>query len=217
MTADTSGNDLNSVKVVATSKIKVAPYDETKSLTADLISKKVADPASTLADIFAQGSFIGLITEDGAPQDARDGDDATEFHQPGYAINGEPTLTLAFTAAEDNEIVREMVLGKPDTDGVYHVADTLQDTKWFAYQETAYKSGLVRRRLGVIQITGNEPDQEKRGDVAGFALTATWQKDATVDGGQSRYLQAYYDPSAADASTASAKTQTSTATSNSKS
>lgn len=192
MTADNQGNDLDSVKNVLTSKIIVAPYVPGKTLTASQIAPSVADPITELGDVFGSGSAtVGLITSDGAPQDSRDGDDATEFHQPGYTLNADPTLTLAFTAAEDNDLTRLMTIGKPDETGVYHVKDIIQDTKWFAYQETIYKSGRKRRRLGVIQITGNEPAQDTRGEVSGLSLTATWQLDPAVDGGNSRYLQSY--------------------------
>lgn len=192
MTADSQGNDLNAVKNVLTSKIIVAPYVAGKTLTASQIAPSVADPITELGDVFGSSSAaVGLITSDGAPQDSRDGDDATEFHQPGYTLNADPTLTLAFTAAEDNDLTRLMTIGKPDETGVYHVKDIIQDTKWFAYQETIYKSGRKRRRLGVIQITGNEPAQDTRGEVSGLSLTATWQLDPAVDGGNSRYLQSY--------------------------
>ncbi len=192
MTADNQGNDLDSVKNVLTSKIIVAPYVPGKTLTASQIAPSVADPITELGDVFgSSSSAVGLITSDGAPQDSRDGDDATEFHQPGYTLNADPTLTLAFTAAEDNDLTRLMTIGKPDETGVYHVKDIIQDTKWFAYQETIYKSARKRRRLGVIQITGNEPAQDTRGEVSGLSLTATWQLDPAVDGGNSRYLQSY--------------------------
>lgn len=192
MTADNQGNDLNAVKNVLTSKIIVAPYVAGKTLTASQIAPSVVDPITELGDVFGSSSAtVGLITSDGAPQDSRDGDDATEFHQPGYTLNADPTLTLAFTAAEDNDLTRLMTIGKPDETGVYHVKDIIQDTKWFAYQETIYKSGRKRRRLGVIQITGNEPAQDTRGEVSGLSLTATWQLDPAVDGGNSRYLQSY--------------------------
>lgn len=192
MTADNQGNDLNAVKNVLTSKIIVAPYVAGKTLTASQIAPSVADPITELGDVFgSSSSAVGLITSDGAPQDSRDGDDATEFHQPGYTLNADPTLTLAFTAAEDNDLTRLMTIGRPDETGVYHVKDIIQDTKWFAYQETIYKSGRKRRRLGVIQITGNEPAQDTRGEVSGLSLTATWQLDPAVDGGNSRYLQSY--------------------------
>ena len=192
MTADNQGNDLNAVKNVLTSKIIVAPYVAGKTLTASQIAPSVADPITELGDVFGSSSAaVGLITSDGAPQDSRDGNDATEFHQPGYTLNADPTLTLAFTAAEDNDLTRLMTIGRPDETGVYHVKDIIQDTKWFAYQETIYKSGRKRRRLGVIQITGNEPAQDTRGEVSGLSLTATWQIDPAVDGGNSRYLQSY--------------------------
>lgn len=192
MTADNQGNDLDSVKNVLTSKIIVAPYVAGKTLTASQIAPSVTDPITELGDVFGSSSAtVGLITSDGAPQDSRDGDDATEFHQPGYTLNADPTLTLAFTAAEDNDLTRLMTIGRPDETGVYHVKDIIQDTKWFAYQETIYKSGRKRRRLGVIQITGNEPAQDTRGEVSGLSLTATWQLDPAVDGGNSRYLQSY--------------------------
>lgn len=193
MTADAQGNDLTAVKNVVTSKIIIAPYAAGKQLTASQIAPTVADPETSLKSVFGTDqSAVGLITSDGAPQDARDADDATEFHQPGYQMNADPTLTLAFTVAEDNAITRLLTIGKPDATGVYHVKDIIQDTKWFAYQETVYKSGVTRRRLGVIQITGNEPAQDTRGEVSGLALTATWQIDSAVDSGNSRYLQSYY-------------------------
>lgn len=193
MTADTQGNDLSAVKNVVTSKIIISKYVAGKTLTAALIAPTVADPATNLSEVFgADKSAVGLITSDGAPQDARDADDATEFHQPGYQMNADPTLTLAFTVAEDNQTTRLLTIGEPDSTGVYHVKDIIQDTKWFAYQETVYKSGVTRRRLGVIQIAGNEPAQDTRGEVSGLALTATWQIDAAVDSGNSRYLQSYY-------------------------
>lgn len=193
MAADAQGNDLKSVKYVTNSLIKLAPYDSAKALTATQIAPTVKDPLTTLGTIFGNNSgFVGLITSDGAPQDGRDADDATEFHQPGYKMNADPSLTLAFTVAEDNALTRRLTIGEPDATGVYHVADIIQDSKWFAYQETSYKSGVIRRRLGVLQITGNEPAQDTRGEVSGLALTAEWQLDPTVDNGASRYLESYY-------------------------
>lgn len=193
MTADAQGNDLTAVKNVVTSKIIIAPYAAGKQLTASQIAPTVTDPETSLKSVFGTDqSAVGLITSDGAPQDARDADDATEFHQPGYQMNADPTLTLAFTVAEDNATTRLLTIGKPDATGVYHVKDIIQDTKWFAYQETVYKSGVTRRRLGVIQITDNKPAQDTRGEVSGLALTATWQIDSAVDSGNSRYLQSYY-------------------------
>ena len=201
MTADAAGNDITQVRVVTTSKIRLAPYDATKTLTAALIAPTVADPATGLDTIFAKGGFVGLITNDGAPQDGRDADKATEFHQPGYLLNADPKLTLEFTAAEDNDLTRAMTIGTADTTGVYHVSDTIQDTKWLAYQETVYKDGRHRRRLGVVQITGSEPDKEERGSVSGIKFTAEWLKDPIVDDGASRYLESYVTPTASGSTT----------------
>lgn len=201
MAADSAGNDLNSVHVVTNSLIRLAPYSTGTQLTAALIAPTVADPATGLNKVFTTGSgFVGLITKDGAPQDGRDADDATEFHQPGYMLNADPKLTLEFTAAEDNDLTRAMTIGTADTTGVYHVVDTIQDSKWIAYQETVFKNGKHRRRLGVVQITGAEPDQEKRGDVAGIAFTAEWIKDPITDGGNSRYLESYVTPTVSSGS-----------------
>ena len=201
MTADAAGNDITQVRVVTTSKIRLAPYDATKTLTAALIAPTVADPATGLDTIFAKGGFVGLITSDGAPQDGRDADKATEFHQPGYLLNADPKLTLEFTAAEDNDLTRAMTIGTADSTGVYHVSDTIQDTKWLAYQETVYKDGRHRRRLGVVQITGSEPDKEERGSVSGIKFTAEWLKDPIVDDGASRYLESYVTPTASGSTT----------------
>ena len=194
MTADNQGTSiLNAVKNVLTSKIIVAPYAgrQDADRLADRAQRGGPDHRTRRRVRLLLRRAVGLITSDGAPQDSRDGDDATEFHQPGYTPNADPTLTLAFTAAEDNDLTRLMTIGKPDETGVYHVKDIIQDTKWFAYQETIYKFGRKRRRLGVIQITGNEPAQDTRGEVSGLSLTATWQLDPAVDGGNSRYLQSY--------------------------
>lgn len=197
MAADKDGNDLGAVKVVLSSKILLAHYDASKSLNAAMIAKTVADPMSKLTGIFTVGQNVGLITSDGAPEDGRDGDDATEFHQPGYKLQAaDPKLTLGFTVAEDNDLTREIMKGKPDSSGVYHVKDIVQDAKWFAYQETVYKTGVHRRRLGVVQVTNAEPDQDNRGEVSGVKLTAEWAVDVTVDSGNSKYLESYYTPTA---------------------
>ena len=77
MAADKDGNNLGAVKVVLSSKILLAHYDASKSLNAAMIAKTVAEPMSKLTGIFTVGQNVGLITSDGAPEDGRDGDDAT--------------------------------------------------------------------------------------------------------------------------------------------
>lgn len=194
MAADSAGNDLSAAKIVVTSAFRFAPYDAAKTLTADLIAPTVADVSTGLDKIFTNGGFVGLITEDGAPQDSRDADDAIKFHQPGYSINGKASLTAQFTVAEDNDITRQMTIGKPDSSGVYHVTDVIQDGKWFCYQETVFKNGTHRRRLGVVNLTGNEQGQETSGENSGDAWTIEWIQDAVCDSGNSKYLESFVPP-----------------------
>ena len=191
MTADAQGNDLNAAKIVVTTSFRFAPYDASKKLTADMIAPTVADPATKLDSIFHTGGFVGLITEDGAPQPGRDADDAIKFHQPGYSINGKASLTEQFTVAEDNAITRQMTIGKPDSLGVYHVTDVIQEGKWFCYKEQVLKNGDHIRRLGVVNLTGNEQGQETSGKNTGDAWTIEWVEDAVCDSGGSKYLQTF--------------------------
>ena len=203
MARDTQGNDLDSVEVVLGGGIRFAPYDEANVITPEMIaaSKTPEEVADALPEIFkSPESGVGLITSDGGPQDARDADDATEFYQSGYSLNADPSLTTAFTIAENNELTRRMTIGEPDEYGVYHVSDILQNDKWIAYQEESIRGAggkvRVRRRAGVIQLTGNEPNQSERGVVKGSAWTATWQADSLFDP-NAKYLESYYEPASA--------------------
>lgn len=200
MARDTQGNDLDSVEVVLGGGIRFAPYDEANVITPEMIAatKTPEEVAEALPEIFkSPESGVGLITSDGGPQDARDADDAIEFYQPGYSLNADPSLTTAFTIAENNELTRRMTIGEPDEYGVYHVSDILQNDKWIAYQEESIRGAggkvRVRRRAGVIQLTGNEPNQSERGVVKGSAWTATWQADSLFDP-NAKYLESYYEP-----------------------
>lgn len=190
MTRDSKGNNLDDTEVVLGGKIAFVPYSEDAKISAKDIAPSVEDPK--LPDAYTTDSIIGLITSDGGFQDGRDGDDNTEFFQPGYTIPGQSSLTTSFTTAENNELIRRMTLGKPDEDGVYHVTDIIQPDKWCCYQEEYLRGGKTRRRAGVVQITGNEPNQSERGSVKGQQLTATWLEDDLYDG--DKYIEAIYDP-----------------------
>jgi hypothetical protein len=193
MAKDSQGNDLNATVVPVTGAISLAPYDPANKITSDMIAKTIKTPE--LPDAYSpQQAAIGLITSDGGPQDARDADDAQEFYQAGYSINGDPKLTTKFTAAEDNDITREITVGPPDENGVYHVQDIISDGKWCAYQEEAWKGGRIYRRAGVVQVTGNDPGQSERGSVKGRELTVLWQPDDMYEG--DRYIESVYDPNA---------------------
>lgn len=190
---DAKGNNLADTELVLGGKMAFTPYSAEAKITPAAIDKSVADP--TLPDQYTKDSFVGLIKSDGGFQDSRDGDDYTEFFQPGYSLPGDATLSTSFTTAENNELIRRMTLGEPDEHGVYHVNDIVQGDKWCAYQEEYLRGGRIRRRAGVVQITGNEPNQSERGQIKGQQLTATWVEDELYDG--AKYIESIYDPTAA--------------------
>lgn len=190
-TRDAAGNDLKSVEIPFTGAMILVEYKEANKIDPALLDATTKD--IKLPDDYAKDSYVGLIKSDGGFQDSRDADDATEFFQSGYSMPGEPTLSTAFTVAENNRHIRRITLGEPDEHGVYAVDDIVQADKWCAYQEEALKGGRVRRRIGVVQVTNNEPEQSERGSVKGTALTVTWLQDSMYD--MHRYYESIYDPS----------------------
>ena len=189
---DAQGNDLGSVAVPVTGAICLVKYDPQNVITPEMIAV-TKDVPDLPAAYDRTKACLGLITSDGGPQDASDQDDAIEFYQQGYSLNAQPTLTTAFTLAEDNALTRRVSYGvEPDEYGVYHVATLTPDEKWMAYQEETLKNGQVTRRAGVVQVTGNEPGQSERGSVKGRALTVTWQPDPLY--GNVPYIEAPYRP-----------------------
>lgn len=143
---------------------------------------------------------IGLVKSDGGNQDSRDGDDPLEFLQDGYKkLPLATSLTQTFSPAENNALTRKITIGEPDAQGVYHVADIIQDAKWMVYEEETFDTGRVHRRAGVMQVTGNEPDQQERGSVTGRALTVEWMKDplyVDAEHPNTRWIESWYDPKA---------------------
>lgn len=193
MAKDKQGNDLGNVGVPITGAICIVPYADENKITRAMISKKKAEPELPKA-YDRSTACLGLISSDGAPQDSFDSDDAIEFWQQGYKLNGEATLTTAFTLTEDTDLTREFCYGsKPDADGVIAVDTLTPDTKWMAYEEIVYKNGNVDRRAGVVQVTGNEPGQAERGSVVGRAITVTWVRDDNYEG--AAYIEAHCTPS----------------------
>lgn len=191
MARDSQGNNLDDTDITVTGRIILVPYAAENVITPQMIASDVADPELPAA--YNPDACVGLITSDGAPQDGREAGDDNEFWQQGYTLSGDPTLTTQFTTAEDNDMTRRVTIGDPDEYGVYHVTDIVQNKKWMAYKENVLRSGKVRRRAGVVQVTNNEPGQETRGSVKGNALTATWQADSLY--GNDRYIESTYDPS----------------------
>lgn len=190
MAADALGNDVNNVEIPVTGRICLVEYSADNKITPEMIGDKKAEPA--LPEAYKTGA-LGLVTQDGAPQDAGEAGDAIEFWQQGYQINGESTITTTATLAEDTPLTRKVAYGaEPDENGVYGVDTLTPDAKWMAYYEEAYKSGRVMRRAGVVMVTANEPGQSTRGEVKGRALTFKWLADENYDG--HKYIEAVYDP-----------------------
>ena len=67
------------------------------------------------------------------------------------------------------------------------------------YEEETFDTGRVHRRAGVMQVTGNEPDQQERGSVTGRELTVEWMKDplyVDAEHPNTRWIESWYDPKA---------------------
>lgn len=78
MAKDKQGNDLANVGVPVTGAICIVPYAEGNVITRTMISKKKATPE--LPDVYARGTAcLGLIANDGAPQDSTETGDPIEF------------------------------------------------------------------------------------------------------------------------------------------
>lgn len=167
----------------------IAPYESANFIEDSDIASSVADPK--IPDAY---KAVGLIESGGGPHDARTGGTDTTFYQQGYSMPGTAQLTLQFTVAENNETVRRMTIGSPDSNGVYHVDDIMQNDKWCAYVEEGYKDGRVRRRAGVVQLTANAPAASTSGSVTGQQLTLTWQADDAYAG--HKWIESWYTPAA---------------------
>ena len=190
MGADALGNNVENVEIPVTGRISLVEYSADNKITPEMIGSKKAEPA--LPEAYKTGA-LGLVTQDGAPQDSGEAGDSIEFWQQ---INGESTITTTMTLAEDTPLTRKVAYGaEPDENGVYGVDTLTPDAKWMAYYEEAYKSGRVMRRAGVVMVTANEPGQSTRGEVKGRALTLKWLADENYDG--HKYIECVYDPAKA--------------------
>lgn len=187
MVADAKGNDINEVTIPVTGAIMLAPYNTANAIKANDIASSVKEP-----HVPAAYTAVGLIESGGGPHDARENSTAITFYQQGYSLTGNATLTLQFTVAENNPMVRRMTIGEPDSNGVYHVQDIMQSDKWMAYVEESYKDGRVRRRAGVVQLTANAPAASTSGSVTGQQVTLTWQRDDAYDG--DAWIESWYEP-----------------------
>ncbi len=190
MARDNRGNNIDDAELVLGGSIALVEYDPKNKITRESMAEWIK--TVELPEAYGTDSYVGLISSDGGPQDGRDGGDVTEFYQGGYQLPGEASLTLAFTVAENNRKIRRITLGEPDEYGVYAVNDIIQDEKWCCYAEELLKGGRIRRRAGVVQVSGNEPNQSTRGEVKGQQLTLIWIEDDMYD--NAKYFESVYDP-----------------------
>jgi hypothetical protein len=176
MSADTNGNDLSLVSVPVTGFIAVQ-MSGTPSY--------IASAAGGLTPLVLPSGYkkVGLLTDDGAPQDDSDSDDDIELWQKGYKLRGDVTSrTLEITTAELNDTVRELINGvAPDSNGMITV-DQGNENQFPLFEYVKYKNGMSLRRNGLAQISTVAPAQQTRGDVAGYDITFEWISDETVGG-----------------------------------
>lgn len=176
MSADTNGNDLSLVAVPITGFIAVQMSGT---------PAYVESAAGGLTPLVLPTGYkkVGLLTDDGAPQDDSDSDDDIELWQKGYKLRGDVTSrTLEITTAELNDTVRELINGvEPDANGMITV-DQGNENQFPLFEYVKYKNGMSLRRNGLAQISTVKPAQQSRGDVAGYDITFEWISDETVGG-----------------------------------
>jgi uncharacterized protein YjdB len=176
MSADANGNDLSSVAVPVTGFIAVQMSGT---------PAYVESAAGGLTPLVLPTGYkkVGLLTDDGAPQDDSDSDDDIELWQKGYKLRGDVTSrTLEITTAELNDTVRELINGvEPDANGMITV-DQGNENQFPLFEYVKYKNGMSLRRNGLAQISTVKPAQQTRGDVAGYDITFEWISDETVGG-----------------------------------
>jgi hypothetical protein len=176
MSADTNGNDLSLVAVPITGFIAVQMSGT---------PAYVESAAGGLTPLVLPTGYkkVGLLTDDGAPQDDSDSDDDIELWQKGYKLRGNVTSrTLEITTAELNDTVRELTNGvAPDANGMT-VVDQGNENQFPLFEYVKYKNGMSLRRNGLAQISTVKPAQQTRGDVAGYDITFEWISDETVGG-----------------------------------
>jgi hypothetical protein len=179
MAADSQGNDIEAVGIPIGGMVAFAPYAEENVIAdADMGAKPITLPTGF--------KLLGLVKSDGAPQHARESDDATEFWQKGYSMPGDGTRSIQVNLAENTDTVLQLTEGKvPDTNGVIYVDSSLPDARVILFLATKYKNGTEDRYNGVAQVTAIEPDQDERGSVKGTSVTLEWREDelfADADG-----------------------------------
>lgn len=175
-TMDAQGNDIENVGVPTGGLWAWAPL-ETTNVIPD------ADMGKTPLTLPSGYSKLGLIKEDGGPQEGHETEDPIEFFQEDYGLAGDAKRNVTINLAEDNEAVNSLVDGKePNEQGVVYVDEALPIDPFILFGLTRFKNGRELRRNGVAKITAIEVDQEERGSVRGKAVTFTWQPHLLFQG-----------------------------------
>lgn len=176
MADDDQGNDLSAVGIPLTGFAAVQ-LDGTATFVEPTAG------AATPLTLPTGYKKVGLFKTDGGPKDAADQEDAIEFFQDGYKLNGDATLTVQINLAEFNETVRKLTTGKTaDVNGMVVIDQATPDTTFPLFTYTKFKNGWSLRRNGMARISAVEKDQETRGEVNGRATTFEWVRDDTIGG-----------------------------------
>ena len=189
MAADANGNDLSRVAVPVGGFIAA----QLSGIRAYVELEEGGITPLVLPEGYVK---VGLLTDDGAPQDDLDSDDDIELWQKGYKLRGDVTTrTLEIVTAELNDTVRELTNGTaPDANGMI-VVDQGNQNQFPLFEYVAYKNGASLRRNGLAQISTVAPAQQSRGEVAGYDITFDWISDDTIGG---FYREWVVDPNSGD-------------------
>ncbi|NMW88051.1 hypothetical protein [Mobiluncus curtisii] len=181
MAADKQGNDLSKVGIPVTGGVAVQ-LDGTPVFLTPEEGKK------TPLQVPAAYTYIGLITEDGGPEETAEGGDAIKFWQDGYTLTGSDTLKVAVELAEMNPTVQNLITGKtPDANGCIKIDSAHSNKKYPLFVGIEYKNGMQRRMNGMASIESVEVGQSSRGEVTGRKVTFTWEREPAI--GNAYYLE----------------------------
>lgn len=176
MAADDAGNDSSAVSVPIGGLLAYAPYAAANVISDEDLGK------SPLALPVAYKK-LGLVKEDGAPQDGRNDEDPIKFWQKGYQLAGDGELSVQVNLAENNAAVNALIDGKePDVNGIVYVDAGLPDARFIGLSVTKFKNGTEERKNGVWRVSAVEVDQDTRGSARGKSVTLTWLEDDLFGG-----------------------------------
>ena len=170
MAADAAGNDLSAVGIPITGFLAVC-FEVTQANVLD--DKKLGEAKIGLEA--SKWKYAGLFKDDGGIEPGSESEDAVEFFQQGYQLNGLRTDTIKVSLAEDNPVVRRLVKGQePNSDGVIYADSSNPDQTFLALSMTEFKNGAQERRHGLARVSEIEVDKEERGSVRGKTITIQW-------------------------------------------